>query len=384
MIALTMFAVSCDNKPVEPKEYTVTFETGTESKIEAVKVEEGKSVARPEDPENTGMVLVGWYLGEVEYDFTTPVKADITLKAVWGKAVASEGEFLEALKDGSKPIYLNANLNLGDDVIITKGQSISIVLNSHTIEFTKGGFDANEGKLWLKNGTIIMKDGHLVIQNGGAMAIDEMIVDSSEKGDAIFVINNASSINVSNSTITAKTFCISTNAKTAENYGVEISVNNSKLISTEASAILLNIPGKLNISNCSQIDGKLQSVIVRAGNATIKNSTLYSKSSTDLLNYFETHNWDQGNTVELATLTVGNRNGNYCADAICSLENVKVLRNEEIEGSRTIHVSGGYTVEGTKYKTVLNYDSKSVVGKIDIDKKAADKTAITINGVAQE
>lgn len=81
---------------------------------------------------------------------------------------------------------------------------------------------------------------------------------------------------------------------------------------------------------------------------------------------------------------MGNRNGNYCADAICSLENVKVLRNEEIEGSRSIHVSGGNTVEGTKYKTVLNYDSKSVVGKIDIDKKAADKTAITINGVAQE
>ena len=93
MIAFTMFAVSCDNKPVEPKEYTVTFETGTESKIEAVKVEEGKTVARPKDPENAGMVLVGWYLGEVEYDFTTPVKADITLKAHWGKKIVKEEDF---------------------------------------------------------------------------------------------------------------------------------------------------------------------------------------------------------------------------------------------------------------------------------------------------
>lgn len=133
MIAITMFAVSCDNKPVEPKEYTVTFETGTESKIEAVKVEEGKTVARPKDPENSGMVLVGWYLGEVEYDFTTPVKADITLKAIWGKGVATIANLKAEITAGTPIICLTEDITLTEDLSIDNGQDIKLDLNGKNL-----------------------------------------------------------------------------------------------------------------------------------------------------------------------------------------------------------------------------------------------------------
>lgn len=83
MIAFTMFAVSCDNKPVEPKEYTVTFETGTESKIEAVKVEEGEKVAKPADPTKKGYKFLVWQLDGKAFSFEEGVTTDITLKATW-------------------------------------------------------------------------------------------------------------------------------------------------------------------------------------------------------------------------------------------------------------------------------------------------------------
>ena len=125
--------VACDNPTVEPKQYTVTFETGIESKIDAVKVEEGKTVARPEDPVNEGMVLVGWYLGEEEYDFAIPVKADITLKAVWGKGVANEAELNAEIAAGTPIICLTSDITAMGDIVIADGKTRTLDLNGKNI-----------------------------------------------------------------------------------------------------------------------------------------------------------------------------------------------------------------------------------------------------------
>ena len=125
--------VACDNPTVEPKQYTVTFETGIEAKIDAVKVEEGKTVARPEDPKIEGMVLVGWYLGEEEYDFATPVKADITLKAVWGKGVATEEELNAEIAAGTKLICLTKDINATDHIRLINGETLTLDLNGKNI-----------------------------------------------------------------------------------------------------------------------------------------------------------------------------------------------------------------------------------------------------------
>lgn len=71
---------------------TVTFDlNGAEGTISAVQVADGKTVARPTpEPTNGPYGLDDWYLGETIYDFTTPVTADITLRAEWSdKAVVT-------------------------------------------------------------------------------------------------------------------------------------------------------------------------------------------------------------------------------------------------------------------------------------------------------
>jgi uncharacterized repeat protein (TIGR02543 family) len=71
---------------------TVTFDlNGAEGAIAAVQVADGKTVARPTpEPTNGPYGLDNWYLGETVYDFTTPVTADITLRAEWSdKAVVT-------------------------------------------------------------------------------------------------------------------------------------------------------------------------------------------------------------------------------------------------------------------------------------------------------
>jgi uncharacterized repeat protein (TIGR02543 family) len=67
--------------------YTVTFSvSGTET---PVNVNSGEKVEKPTDPTKDGYTFNGWYLGEEEYDFDTPVSGDITLTAKFTSDTAS-------------------------------------------------------------------------------------------------------------------------------------------------------------------------------------------------------------------------------------------------------------------------------------------------------
>lgn len=63
----------------------VTFDlNGAEGSIADVNVADGMTVARPTpEPTNGPYGLDDWYLGETVYDFSTPVTADIILRAEW-------------------------------------------------------------------------------------------------------------------------------------------------------------------------------------------------------------------------------------------------------------------------------------------------------------
>ena len=69
------------------KSYTVSFNMcGHGSAIESQKVEEGKTVVRPEDPKDEAYEFEGWYTAEnyIEaYDFAAPVNKDMELFAKW-------------------------------------------------------------------------------------------------------------------------------------------------------------------------------------------------------------------------------------------------------------------------------------------------------------
>ena len=69
-------------KYIEIKTYTVKFNSNGGTKVDDIKVEEGKTVLEPTSTKD-GYILDGWYLGEEKFNFQTPITKDITLKARW-------------------------------------------------------------------------------------------------------------------------------------------------------------------------------------------------------------------------------------------------------------------------------------------------------------
>jgi uncharacterized repeat protein (TIGR02543 family) len=61
---------------------TVTFLVDNEV-LKTVELEKGETVARPDDPVKEGYVFIGWFDGKEEFDFDTPVTADLILTAVF-------------------------------------------------------------------------------------------------------------------------------------------------------------------------------------------------------------------------------------------------------------------------------------------------------------
>lgn len=62
--------------------YTVTFQSEGGSDV-ASQIRANTPAARPADPTKEGYTFIGWYNGESEWDFETPVTAVLTLTAKW-------------------------------------------------------------------------------------------------------------------------------------------------------------------------------------------------------------------------------------------------------------------------------------------------------------
>ena len=65
------------------KQYKVTFNPDNGKDSTFVFVEDGKNADEPTPPTKDGFDFVEWQKDGVKFEFTTPITADITLKAVW-------------------------------------------------------------------------------------------------------------------------------------------------------------------------------------------------------------------------------------------------------------------------------------------------------------
>lgn len=66
--------------------YTVVFNSNGGSNVSSQTVESGETATEPTDPTKDGFEFAGWYSDselQNEFDFTTPIEADITLYAGW-------------------------------------------------------------------------------------------------------------------------------------------------------------------------------------------------------------------------------------------------------------------------------------------------------------
>lgn len=94
------------------KEYTVTFETDGGTIIEAVKVESGKKLTLPEDPEKEEYVFMGWYLDatfDTEVDNTYVVTTDITIYAKWEAVSEFEKIFVSSVSSRTEFVLFEEN-----------------------------------------------------------------------------------------------------------------------------------------------------------------------------------------------------------------------------------------------------------------------------------
>ena len=68
----------------EPKkEYTIVFDSTGGSDVQSQVVVEGNTITKPMDPTKENSTFVRWEYENREYDFTSKVTSNMTLKAIW-------------------------------------------------------------------------------------------------------------------------------------------------------------------------------------------------------------------------------------------------------------------------------------------------------------
>ena len=215
--------VSCENSPIEPKHYTVTFNTDGGSEIAPAEVEDGKTVAKPVDPTKEGFTFAGWYLAEAEYNFDTAVTADITLNAKWNSIVSmvrTEAELKAAIVAADKKIVLTSDLELDKELIIDGGKTVTLDLNKKSIKFTSANGIISSGKgteLLISNGTveaarntiIAKEDGKITINSGKYISVGNLAINAGQfyREDGIGKYSNGSVV-INNAEVYAPEFAV--------------------------------------------------------------------------------------------------------------------------------------------------------------------------------
>lgn len=280
-------------------------------------------------------------------------------------ATVSDGdELVAALED-----ELCTEVILANDIAVTKGKSIvidklmTLDLNGHKLTMPKDAtFTVKDGgKLLLKGGDLEItanaaNNAVIFVEKDSTLDMDGVTLNTN--GYGVFPRGNAAAVNIKNSAINSSdSIPVGTNAATEDNYDVVINVENSELVG--ASGMLVNIPCTVNIKD-SVISGSMHGLIARGGNITVENSTISNTAEDgDLANYFNNRNWGDGNTVNLAGLTIGNKGGNaYQYPANVTLIDTKVTSTGYYP---TVYMYGNSTEENC---ATLTYDNESVVGEV--------------------
>lgn len=147
LCALAVFAiVSCKNEPKPEPEptpvvetFTVSFNTGEGGPaVDSAKVEKGAAVAKPVVAIKDGLYVAGWFTEagfEHEFNFTTPVTADITLYAKWARCLTqlTVTEGMDNLqKSEREKIQLNIDLRdvMGEDAGLKSGDVLTLKIRT--------------------------------------------------------------------------------------------------------------------------------------------------------------------------------------------------------------------------------------------------------------
>ena len=238
----------------------------------------------------------------------------------------------------NQDITLNVN-NTDDSTTVQALANSTINLNGKTLSIINAdkGININDGNsMIITNGTIkwesLNSNPMIALRSNSEVTLQDVIV----KTDSCINVEpgtQPAKLNIVDSTINSSDYYgVSTNAANNETgKTVEINIKNSTInvqenldTNYDSTAVLFNVPGKLNIVD-SDLTSERQAVIVRCGTANITNSVLTTTAQFigSAFDKYDGSIWGSGNEVPLATLVVGNRSSAnaYPYDATCTLTN---------------------------------------------------------------
>ena len=224
--------------------------------------------------------------------------------------------------------------------IIFNAQEVDLNLNGKTLKY-KGSsadvFEIRSGKVSISNGKITTKEydseadpeGGISVSGNASLTIEDIQMESSS---TCFAVADQGSLTIRNSTVKADIYAVTSNASNPKQ-SITVTLEDSEFSGN--TPVLLNIPSTITVDRCN-ITGDTQGMVVRGGNATITDSniTLTIEGSIEdnkfFADYFDTRDWGEGNMVNVAALTIGNKlEGSYQYPTDVSLK-----------GNTTLTVSG--------------------------------------------
>ena len=305
--------------------------------------------------------------------------------------------FAEGGEDTSlPPADTNGVIKLENDTIISTltlsgtGETV-IDLNGHTLTYNSNSaitigddqtlsFIDSSASGAKRGGTLALTgvtgaSAAINPQKGGTVNAENINISCT--GSAFFPQGEKATVNINNCALTAEAYCVATNSGAQDNFGVKISIANSELTSKQACAVMLNIPGTLDMNNCT-VTGSSQAVMVRAGKASISNCALsLDGKTTD--KYDRDEDWKSGTqNIPIAALVVGSQTGSttaYAANAVCNVTNTTIsARGENANGA--VYVSSNKDGQAGNFKSQLNISGEkgTVNGDIVVADGKSDKS----------
>lgn len=233
----------------------------------------------------------------------------ITLKNLIGKLT----------EDADVSLSLKENLSFKNfsDPITFNVSKANIDLNGNTMSYTSDQGDAfivSKGDITICDGKITTTKynseadpyGGISVSGNASLTIEDIQMESSS---TCFAVADQGSLTIRNSTVTADSYAVTSNASNPKQ-SITVTLEDSEF--SGDTPVLLNIPSIITVNRCT-ITGDTQGMVVRGGKATITDSNITLtiegsiEANKEFADYFDTSDWGDGNMVNVAALTIGNK-----------------------------------------------------------------------------
>ena len=222
---------------------------------------------------------------------------------------------------------------------VADGKEVVLDLDEHSLTLHWTMSTSGTSSLTLMNGMVKSSESYeaarylVSASAGGSVALENVTMTSAGAGIGVAPSGDPGKVTVRNSSITAFSYAVGTNASTPIR-NAEIELYNSKLVGM--SAVLMNLPSVITVSECT-LQGSMHAMILRAGTAEITDSHLtlvYDSNNGEgdtaedaKDNYID--KWGSGNAVPLAAITVGNDNSKgYLYPTVLTIDNSVITAEE--------------------------------------------------------